>query len=736
MLSRLRLLLLALLVLLAWPRAAWAIEYEVFVDAENEDELYDLLLSEQISEDTFNLLLELHRRGVDLNTATREQLYSLPNLTYDDVDAILAYRTEVGVIHAPADLVAAGVLSRAKLASILMFIQATDARAKWTATHGFVRYMTAYSPTDGMVPPMMLQARVTTLRQLTIGATALLTRFESQPPIWDPVRESLMVPELGPRVRVPRVFVEWNGEKFGAIVGHYQIGFGQRLTLDTTSRYTPNGFVVEDANRVQADMTRRCRETAGELPETPCPQSDGIPYATKDFYWREAFRGVALGAKHLSLPVGWMQVYAFGSWQTRKQYQYDLIDERTCDGIDCSGPRLLVLREDRLAPTAGLQDTTMPALFDELLGGGNISWFHDRRTHVGITGYGAHVLWRVEGAELDFSPNARTPLGGPFGAIGVDATWGRGWSDLGVELSRSFDSERSFFDSKYGGGDYATYGGGGYAGIIRQTSTFGSHELELSARYYDENYNNPYASPISQPDESWGLRARDEAGGRIRYVGRIRDRLDLRGLIDVWTEPSELAPRMQAYLRSDVDANAWIRPGLWLEYRNVDLRPNRFVGCYKDDSEIESDADDDGDEESADVVSNCRAEVGKVTARVGFRPWKGKLAILAQYRHDLVHDVSVDYLRQDANLLFTVRVNPVSGLNLAARLRFRAEDIREKDRLEESVWAYFTASYLIKRVFLIRARYDLYQWLDTRDSTSLRSPNPEHRLRLELEARF
>ncbi len=739
MISRIRstpigLLLLTLLaVLVLAPRPAWATEYEVFIDVETEDELYDLLISEQISEDTFNLLIELYRRGIDLNTATREQLYSLPNLTYDEVDAIIAYRTEVKVIHAPADLVAAGVLSRAKLGSILMFIQASDASAKLTATHGFVRYVTAYSPTDRIVPPMLLQARVTTLRQLTIGVTGLLTRQESDPPIWDPVRESLMVPEVGPRVRVPRAFVEWNGDKFGIIVGSYQIGFGQRLTIDTTSRYTPNGFVVEDANRLSQDMTRGCREVTGELSETPCPQDEEIPYVTKDFYWRESFRGVALGAKHLALPVGWLQLYGFGSWQTRKQYQYDLIDENTCDGTDCESPEVLILREDRLAPTSGLRYTTMPNLFDEFLGGANFSWFHDRRTHVGITGYGANVLWRVDGAEIDFSPAARTPIGGPYGAIGVDATWGRGWSDLGIELSRSFDSEKSFWGSD------SSFGGGGYAGIIRQTSTFGSHEIELSARYYDRNYNNPHASPISQPDEILGLRARNEAGGRVRYAGLIKDRLDLRALADLWfeatpTQSTEPAPRLQAYLRGDVRVNPWFRPGLWLEYRNVDLRPHHEAGCVEDRVGIDvadlQALDEDG------LSYGCRSQYGKVTARLGFHPWKGKVSLLAQYRHDVAVDSSVDYLRQDANFLFTLRVNPVPGLNLAARLRFRAEDIVAKDRLEESVWAYFTVGYLIKRVFFVQARYDLYEWLDRRPTTLLRVPNPEHRLRLELEVRF
>jgi hypothetical protein len=733
--TRLRLLLLTLLGLLVLvPRPAWAIEYEIFIDIDDEEELYDLYVTDQISEDTYNTLLELRRRGVDLNTATRDQLYTLPNLNYEDVDAILAYRTEVGVIHAPADLMAAGVLSREKLGAILTFVSAQDAHAKLTATHGWIRYQTAWSQADNTVPPMVLQARVTTLRQLTIGITGFVVRQQAGDAVWEPTREVLMAPELAPRVRVPKVFVEWNGDKFGIIAGHYQIGFGQRLTLDTTTRYTPNGFVIDDSVRPQRDLTRRCRESQGELPETPCPEGDDDPiyYYTKDFRWRDAMRGVAIGAKHLSLPVGWMQLYGFGSWQNRPLYQYDVINRDTCDDPrTCSSATVLVLKEgqDPLAPASSHHWATLPNLYDELLGGGNMSWFYDRRTHIGVTGYGATTMWRVEGATLDFKDTATTPFGGAWGAVGVDAAWGRRWSDLGIELARSFDSMKSLLPAD------ANYGGGGFAGIIRQTSTFNGHEIELSARYYDQNYANPYAGPISQADQYHGNRARDEAGGRIRYGGRIANRLDLRALADVWVQPSEASPKIQTYVRGDFDVNKWFRPGLWMMYRNVDLRPNSLVGCIDDGTAIEQ--DDRNEDGSINFRSGCLAEVGQLTGRLGFRPLKGKLTIIAQYQHEFIDDTSVDgRLRQDALATLIVRANPINSLRISARLRYLFEDIDDNEYLEQSVWAYFDVSYVIKKVFLIRLRYDVLQWLDGRDSTQNRIPNPEHRLRLELEARF
>ncbi|MFO7567090.1 MAG: hypothetical protein R6X02_30880 [Enhygromyxa sp.] len=727
--------LLAVPLAIAWPRAASAIEYEVFIDVDTYDELNELWVNGMISEDTFNTLVELQRRGVDLNRANREQLYSLPNLTYDDVDRILAYRTEAGVIHTPSDLVAGGVLSREKLGSILMFIQGHDRRSKLTATHGWINYQTAWSQEDSTVPPMTLQARVTTLRQLTLGFAGLVTRQRPGDPIYDPNRDALMAGEMRPRVNVPKFYAQWDTEQWGVIAGSYRVGFGQRLTFDNTDRYTPNGFYLDDAIFRYNDLGVACRESQGELSASPCAGAAGSTYVTKDFRWRDSLRGVALGAKHLSLPVGWLQIYGFGSWQSRQVYQYEIYDRSVCDdprSTDdaCSAPDVYVSREGAspLEPTSTHKFQTLPNMVDELLGGANVSWFYDRRTRVGLTGYGATALWKVEGADLDFQEWSRTPFGGSWGAIGADVAWGHQWSDLGVEVARSFDSMKRVT------GTDSDYGGGGFAGIVRHTSTFGANEIELSARYYDQAYANPYAGPIAQPDAYHGNRARDEAGGRIRYGGRIAKRLDLRALADFWVQPTQGSPKTLMYVRGDVDVNKWFRPGLWLQYRNVDLRPDSRVGCYTTEEAEENDPNPDG---TIDYRTGCLAEVGQITGRLAFRPLKNKLSITAQYQHELIDDPRVSgRLRQDAAAMLIVRANPISSFRIAARLRYLFEDIEDNTRYQQSAWAYLDLSYVIKKLFLMRLRYDAFIWLDERDNTLARIPSPEHRLRLELEVRF
>ncbi|EDM81904.1 hypothetical protein PPSIR1_05538 [Plesiocystis pacifica SIR-1] len=730
---------LGLATLVAAPRAASAAEYEIFIDIDDEESLYDLYVTNQISEDTFNTLVELRRRGVDLNEATREELYTLPNLSFEDVDRILAYRAEVGVIHAPADLLAAEVLDQRKLGSILTFIRANDQRRKLTATHGWVRYQTAYTPTDTTVPPMALQARITTLRQLTIGGAGFVTRQRPGNPAWDPTREAMVADPMQARVHLPKFFAQWDTDRWGVIAGTYRIGFGQRLVFDTSDRYTPNGFYLDDAIYRPTTLGVQCRESAGELPASPCSGAAGDLYGTADFRWRDSLRGVAIGAKHLDLPVGWMQLYAFGSWQSRQVYQYDVADVNTCedarDSNLCPSPPVFVGDPgDPLAPTSTHKFQTLPNMYDELLGGANVSWFYDRRTHVGITGYGATAVWKLEGAELDFKGPATRPFGGAWGAIGADMSWGERWSDLAVEVARSFDSMATARTLSEG----ADYGGGGFAGIARHTTTLGRHELELSARYYDQDYANPFAGSIAEADEFNGNRHRDEAGGRVRYNARLIDRLDLRAFADFWVNPSDSTPKFRGFVRSDFDATPWLRPGLWLAYRNTDLRAGSFGGCINTAGLDETPRQEDG---SISYRSGCLSEVGQITARLGFRPArgkaKGKLSLTAQYQHEVIDDVSVDGRpRQDAAAFLILRSNPVGSFRLNARLRYLNEDLADNARQEHSLWTYIEGSYVFSRVFQARLRYDTFVWLDERDNTLARVPSPEHRLRLQLEARF
>src|SRR4051812_21008950 len=104
------------------PSFALAANYEVpLTDVDEEDDIIALEESGDISSDTAEILLEMIQEGVDLNSASRDELYNLPGVSYSDADAILLYRKNKGKIDDPAELVAAGVLTEDQLKLIAPF---------------------------------------------------------------------------------------------------------------------------------------------------------------------------------------------------------------------------------------------------------------------------------------------------------------------------------------------------------------------------------------------------------------------------------------------------------------------------------------------------------------------------------------------------------------------------------------------------------------------------------------
>ena len=714
------------------PRAARAIEYELFIDIEEEEDLYDLLITEQITEQTFDELVDILRQGVDLNIATRDKLYALPNLTYEHVDKILAYRAEAGRINDPRDLVAADVIPERILLSIAPFLVlgGEHAKAPLRGARGFVRYRTVWSNGDTKVPPMLLQGRVNTARHLTIGGAVILDRNRIAPPVWDPNRNALTSTGEQVRPRVAKVFARWETDKWGIIGGTYRIGFGQRLVFDTSGRYTPNGFYLDDTIVRNPWLQRRCRRSAGELDQSPCTGEAGAEYHTPDFRVPEGMRGVAVGFKHAELPKGWMQGYTWFSSMNRSIYQYQIYNRDVCEDPRssdpmCSAPHVYQTGDDPLAPTERHAYQVLPNMYNEHLGGANFAYWYDKRTHVGVTGYGATAQWLVDGADLDFQNWSRFPHNGPWGAVGADASWGRKWADFFLEVAHSFDSQ-------------VAEGTGGPAVIARHTATFDVHEVEVSARYYDEKYANPYARAISAPDQFDGLRTRDELGGRLRYNAFLAKRLSLRSFFDMWTQPSNRQPKLRTFVRADVHATKWFAPGAWVEYQNRDLQTQGRDNCFLRRGSLASTADTDllFEDDVTRRPEQCRGERISLTGRTRFDPHK-RVYFTLQYRHNILDDRGYDdRFQQDIAFFALLSTNPVDPLRIRLRVRYDFEDISTRERFMEAIWSYVEVSYRVRRWFVPRIRYDVRAWLDARDRTQIRSPNPEHWVHFDLESRF
>ncbi len=756
------------------PGRAQATEYETFIDIDDEDDLLELNTAGDISGDTFDTLVELLRRGVDLNKGKREDLFTLPNLTYAQVDAIIRYREEVGFIQDPAMLVVAGVLEPNVLKSIAPFVYIIDPGVRYAATSGYVRLRAAYAPPDRQAPAMVLDSQVSTLRHLTLGVAGVLTRQRVGDVRYDPDRDALSADPARPRVVLPKFVAHWDTDQYTILAGTYRAGFGQRLTFDNTRNPTPNG-IYRDLTIYPRPirLTRLCKESAGELDDSPCDGDAAHTYVTPDFRWQETLQGLAVGIKRLDVGPGWLQAYSWMSIQSKSVYQYWLYDPAICDDPRndddprCSSPDVYARQPDRLSPSPTLAYQKLPFMYRDTTAGGNVSYFFNRRSWVGLTGYGTDIKWQTGGKPLDFQEWARVPFGGPFGAVGINGAWGKRWSDLGVEVSRSFDSMLG----ASGSDKTDARGGGGYAAIVRHTASWGAHQLETSARYYDRNFANPYAHPIAGRDLTEGQSARDEAGVRIRYTGRPTKKTSVRSWLNMWVTPSTGVPQVHFYARAEHLVTRWWLPGAWIEARDKDMRANGWQECFGGDPGLSSNVggEDTGDGDSGDPdvnygnltgepVQGCRGESIKYNIQSAFTPHR-KFKFVPRFQHRFVGDPKSSTIteddggyvpgetpapakiprtnyRQDISVWLTMIARPTESLRLRGRVRYQNWAIEDNTYLEQSLWTYVDAGYLIRKRFLVQLRYDLYVWLDKRETTLARIPSPEHRFMTTLEGRF
>ncbi|RKH27588.1 hypothetical protein D7Y11_30085 [Corallococcus sp. AB018] len=665
------------LFLLGLPFTVLGATYEVDPEDTGEQALFALREDGAITAETLSALLVLRRSGVDPAHASRASLYALPGLTYARVDGVEA----------------SGTLTQEERRRLAPFLT-TSAPERVT---GDARLLTAFAASDPVLPPMALQVRVAGPEGWRVGLLTSLTRRRLGAVHRDANRRALVAEAPGVSVAVPKFHGQWTGERASVLVGSYRLGFGQRLTLDTTGLPTPDGFLPDDAVRVPGDVERWCF-----LGEGACTPEERAADVTPDFQWDEGFRGV-VGTVRTSSGVS---VTGFGSYQSRSLLSHALMERASCAGTACKAPAVWL--EGTGSPMGRVVSRTLPGVFHEWAGGGHAAMAWTRRAQAGVTAWGARPVWNVEGAALDFRSTAGYPAGGAFGAVGVDGAWGLGPVDLFVEAARTFDS--------------APGGGGGYGALQRTVVADTSKELELSLRAYGRGFANPYTGAMSGPDELEGSRARNEVGARVRYLHRVEGALRLRGEVDAWTLPADGAAvgsagtvNLRASARVDWRAHALFQPSLWTEYRDKDV--GVAGDCF------------DGSGEDP-----CSGSLLRITARVKAE-LHDAVSVAAQYAHARVDDPVNRGVREDAHAVVEAQVRPCDAVRLRGRAVWKDEDLSTRNRLEQAFRATLDASWTADAV-TTRARY---AWVvDLKDARGARTPPdaPRHLFALEVETRF
>jgi hypothetical protein len=114
-----------------------------------------------------------------------------------------------------------------------------------------------------------------------------------------------------------------------------------------------------------------------------------------------------------------------------------------------------------------------------------------------------------------------------------------------------------------------------------------------------------------------------------------------------------------------------------------------------------------------------------------------ELALSWQIQHRWLRGPSTrSRFQRDLAALFNITARPIDLVRLRVRLRYDLEDVYDNHRLPQTLWTYVEAALRLREADTLRARYDLRAFLDKRESTLRRLPNPEHWLWLEYVFRY
>ena len=507
---------LAIMAVLLSSGEAIAAPYSTEIVISTEEEITELYQDGDITSEERDSLLTLFMTPLDLNLASRDELYDLPGFTYTLADEVLKAREERGRFYKIGDLLGVEGMSETIYRQAAVFITVSDPQADekpYNAqirlgaigrvgipnnkeddpagylrtkirflNHGGVGFLFAVRPMNGSVGDARLGMQCSTTT--CVYGTSLVAKPEA--PRFDPAS----------------FHVFWDGPKWSGIAGSYTVGYGMGLTLDNSGRTRRHGWYP---NLEFSDSTE-----TGKI----------SPF--------EGFVGLALRHKQIDLGKGHLDLSVFGSAWNRDLYVYDTYYDRKAHcqpGQTCKKVPALVDEEPASTDPITKIPTynslhydypTLQGIMRELMGGANATYWINRRSSVGITGYVGN--WHMNAEAKDFSPavSSKYPYDrSTWGVVGANTKFGLGRYDFGAEVAVT---DR---------GDVGALA----AGWLRPFADF---ELIPSFRYYGVNFDNPYNRGMHNGDEFQGNRARDELGGRLQLDYRPIKWLTLKADLNIW----------------------------------------------------------------------------------------------------------------------------------------------------------------------------------------------------------
>ncbi len=537
---------------------AFAYDYRVPIRVQDENDLEELFLSGDLTEEERDQLLELYRARLDLNTANRDELYLLPGFSYDLVDRILAFRAEKPFTRVN-DLVLVEGIDAAMIREVRPFTtayRAYDKKAPKSPWRSRLRLRVVDEVNDpqDMLPEGYARAEVKYAGKWSAGALVMVHNSLDSLEYRDVAKGDPVIPAThsengnlksspedlewylytpGRNVAPtwPKLYVALKEDTYRFLLGSYRIGFGQKLVLDNTGRVNPDGF--------EPDLQ--------------------VYEGWEGFSLSKGFFGAAGSMRNLIVGPVDVDVTGFFSWWKYDAYQYDLKHEVEYDEEPYETYKILTPHQDIFYRT--LDQESLPEAWSELMGGGNVSVKLGKGVKWGVTGYASTVDFHLGDPSTVFARSSPFPMRTTFGAAGSDLAWQWGpWHAW---------AEGAVVDS------------GGYAGIARAMYDLKPLSVELLYRYYAQDFDNPHSRGYNMPDEWYGDRDRGENGARATIRYRFTKQLWVRLDTDIWRAAQELETdlgiktiqpwRMENFARVDWRVWKWLQLGVFAQFNDRDL---------------------------------------------------------------------------------------------------------------------------------------------------------------------
>ena len=206
-----------------------------------------------------------------------------------------------------------------------------------------------------------------------------------------------------------------------------------------------------------------------------------------------------------------------------------------------------------------------------------------------------------------------------------------------------------------------------------------------------------------------------------------------RALVDLWVPPSTLKdnmtaqPKLDSYVRGDVQTTDDLRIGLWVRYQDKNLKRGGHDQCFEVSTETS---------ETGDPVP-CAGRQLTTIARARLQLDRA-LAVTVMLEHQLLDDDSASEtsFRSDIAAWAIATWNPNRDIRVRARARYLDEAFEDNKYLERSFSGLVDVALKVRAKDTFRVRIDTKLWMDDRDATLLRDPNPELQLWLSYEARL